>query len=69
MITFPSHTSMTISVRAECQYGVAVYYPADERAAHFAAIAGTKTLTPNTIAHVKALGYKIKVEQTLPLEL
>jgi hypothetical protein len=58
-----------ITVRIKSQYGATVYQPACVNAAHFAAIAGTKTLTLQTIAHVKALGYTVKVEQTQPLEL
>lgn len=41
------------------QYGRKAYHPANEPARHFAAIAGTKTLTMDTIKHAMALGFTI----------
>jgi hypothetical protein len=32
----------------------------------FARIAGTKTLTRNTLRDIDALGYQIEIEQTMP---
>ena len=49
-----------IEVIIEPQYGKWVYYPACEGARAFAAIAGTKTLTDDTLTQIKKLGYEIK---------
>lgn len=49
-----------IEVIIEPKYGKWVYYPACEGARAFAAIAGTKTLTEDTLAQIKKLGYEIK---------
>lgn len=51
---------MQIEVIIEPQYGKWVYYPACANARAFAAIARTKTLTEETLSHIKALGYEIK---------
>ncbi|WNO06019.1 hypothetical protein [Rhodoferax mekongensis] len=58
-----------ITVRIRNNYGTTVYYPVCINAAHFAQIAGTKTLGIQTIAHIKAMGYTVKVQQTEPQEL
>lgn len=49
-----------IEVIIEPKYGKWVYYPACDNARAFAAIAGTKTLTDDTLAQIKKLGYEIK---------
>lgn len=49
-----------IEVIIEPKYGKWVYYPACEDAKAFAAIAGTKTLTDDTLTQIKKLGYEIK---------
>ena len=51
---------MKIEVIIEPQYGRWVYYPACKDAKVFAEIAGTKTLTENTLVQIKNLGYEIK---------
>lgn len=40
-------------------YGNEVAYPINETAKLFARIAGTKTLSPQTLAYAKALGYRV----------
>jgi hypothetical protein len=54
---------MEITVRITQVYGARTVYPVCETAKIFADIAGTKTLKPTTINSIKALGYKINVEQ------
>ena len=51
---------MKIEVIIEPKYGKWVYYPACEGAKAFARIAGTKTLTDDTLTEIKKLGYEIK---------
>jgi hypothetical protein len=53
---------LILTVRARDVYGIRTYYPADDTARAFARIAGTKTLTRDTIEQIKKLGYAI--EQT-----
>lgn len=52
-----------ITVRVTQNYGCRAVYPVCDQAKTFAAIAGTKTLKPETIDLVKRLGYVIQVEQ------
>jgi hypothetical protein len=54
---------MEITVRITSNYGAKTVYPVCETAKIFADIAGTKTLKPTTINSIKALGYKIVVQQ------
>ena len=54
---------MEITVRITSVYGARTVYPVCETAKIFADTAGTKTLKPTTINAIKALGYKINVEQ------
>jgi hypothetical protein len=54
---------MEITVRITSVYGAKTVYPVCETAKIFADIAGTKTLKPETIAKVKALGYTVNVAQ------
>jgi len=54
---------MEITVKITKNYGVEAIYPVCQAAFLFARIAGTKTLTRETIAKVKALGYTVKVQQ------
>lgn len=60
---------MKVTIKAVKQYGSWVYYPVDPNAAAFAAIAGTTTLTENTLKYVKLLGYEIevRVEEPAPI--
>ena len=57
---------MKITIRADKNYGVETFYPACDQSKIFARIAGTKTLTRNTLRDVAALGYQIEIEQTTP---
>lgn len=54
---------VTVTVRRV--YGMPVIYPADANARSFAAIAGTKTITPAALRHIRNLGFEI-TEQTTP---
>lgn len=50
-----------ITVQAKDNYGHTKYYPECEDAKVFAAIAGTTTLTEQTLRRIMKLGYKVKV--------
>jgi hypothetical protein len=52
----------TIKVQIKNVYGNETVYPACPDAVTFAAIAGTKTLTPDTLRLIARLGYEIQVE-------
>lgn len=52
---------MTITIKAKSVYGEMKYYPACNNASVFARIAGTKTLTAETIRYIKELGYEVIV--------
>ena len=58
--------TMIIKVEIKNNFGNEAIYPACEKAQLFAEIAGTKTLTRDTIAKIKALGYQI--QQHLEIE-
>ena len=51
-----------IIIRTEKNYGKEVIYPVCEKAKAFAKIAGTKTLTKQTLSSIKMLGYEIEVK-------
>lgn len=51
-----------ITVEVKDVYGKQTVYPVCQQAQIFAAIAGTKTLTPAVIKQIKAFGYAIKVQ-------
>ncbi len=56
---------MQIKIRLDKNYGIETAYPVCDAAKLFARIAGTKTLTHNTLRDVALLGYEITVaEQT-----
>ena len=55
----------SIEVEIKEVYGVVKFYPICEQAQLFADIAGTKTLTPQVIKKIEALGYSIKAQRTL----
>ena len=57
-----------ITVEARDVYGATKYYPHCGDAKVFASIAGTTTLTEQTIRRIMKLGYKIKTLQR-PTEL
>ena len=48
------------------QYGQQVFHPANEAARLFAAIAGTKTITPANLSHILKLGYSIEYVHPTP---
>lgn len=52
---------MEVYVKVVMHYGTERIYPACVQAEHFASIAGTKTLSRDNIAHIKALGFKVVV--------
>lgn len=53
--------ALVVEVVVKDQYGRQVYHP-HSRAAHiFAAIAGTKTLTPDVLKHITDLGLAVLV--------
>ena len=54
---------MSIKVKIKTVYGEERIYPICDKANAFASIAGTKTLTQQTIDQVKTLGYEIEIEQ------
>lgn len=56
-------------VKLDVQYGQRIVRPVNEIAQTFAEMVGSKTLTQGTIAHIKKLGYVVKVVQDLPQEL
>lgn len=53
---------MKITLERRDQYGAPVYHPIDDAAKAFARIAKTKTLTPDALALIRALGYEIEVK-------
>jgi len=53
----------TLLVRITNNYGSRVVYPVCDTAHKFAALVGTKTLTPDTIKRIQDLGYAIHVQQ------
>jgi hypothetical protein len=53
---------MEITLLRKDQYGKAVYYPICDKAKVFANIAGTKTLTADTVRRIKELGYKFDIQ-------
>ncbi len=50
---------MKITVTLKSVFGNEAIYPADEHARTFCAIAGTKTLTHETLRLIRSLGYEI----------
>jgi hypothetical protein len=44
-------------------YGVQTAYPACQTAALLARLAGTKTLTAESLATIRALGYRLEIKQ------
>ena len=58
---------VTVSIREV--YGIKTAYPVCTTARLFASIAGTKTLTFQTLKKIEALGYSIMQELPEPLAL
>ena len=56
---------MTITISVKNSYGNTLYYPECDVSYIFSRIAGTKTLTQETIKLIKALGYAINVKHDL----
>ena len=50
----------TVQLKVKNNYGNQALYPYNEPAHLFAKIAGTKTLTLDTIRHIMALGYEVE---------
>ena len=53
---------MKITIERRDQYGAPVFHPISDAAKIFARIARTKTLTPDALALIRALGYEIEVK-------
>jgi hypothetical protein len=53
---------MRITVQLRSVYGRETVYPACPQSRIFADIAGTRTLTPETLAHIVRLGVEVLVE-------
>lgn len=56
-----------IEVNLKSVYGEVKAYPINEAAKLFAELAGTKTLTMQSIKLIKALGYEVKAVDPLAL--
>jgi len=54
---------MQITIEIKNNYGVNTVYPVCETAKHFAAIAGTKTLTVQVLKIIEGMGYTINEQQ------
>ena len=57
---------LTITIEAREVYGHTKYYPLCDKAKAFAAIANTTTITEHAIKRIKALGYTVQVQTTMP---
>jgi len=55
-------TPMDITVQIKNVYGNEMIYPVCDKAKIFAALTGTKTLTREAVAKIKALGYSVSVQ-------
>ncbi len=53
---------MKITVKIKDVYGKNTVYPVCDKAQAFACIAGTATLTHNTLCYIERLGYEICVQ-------
>jgi pyruvate/2-oxoglutarate/acetoin dehydrogenase E1 component len=60
---------LAIQVSIRAQYGAQTIVPECAKAKLFAQIAGTKTLTPQTIRDIKSLGYAVQVVTFSPSTL
>ena len=54
---------MEITIKSKDVYGRTLYYPECKRAELFARLTNKTTLTPETLAIVKKLGYTINIQQ------
>jgi hypothetical protein len=57
-----------VRILVKDQYGATVMYPHNANAQHFADIAGTKTITPQTLALIRKLGFTV-VGESRPVVL
>ena len=53
---------MKITVKIKSNYGQEMIYPVCYTALSFASIAKTKTLSRETIAHIKKIGFAVEVQ-------
>ena len=60
MRTADEREAPVMKVFVRDQYGQQAFHPANEAARLFAAIAGTKTITPANLSHILKLGYSIE---------
>ena len=51
---------MIVQLKVKQNYGNQALYPHNKQAQLFAQIAGTKTLTTDTIRHIMELGYRVE---------
>lgn len=58
-----------IKVQVRSVYGAPTIYPANDVAEHFAAIAGTKTLSRSVLQRAQLLGFKVTQIEAHPLEM
>lgn len=56
---------MQVQIQIKTVYGNVTYYPVNEAAKRFAAIAGTKTLSVATIRNIQALGFAVEYVDAL----
>ena len=54
---------MNIQIEIKNHYGNTMYYPACDKSRLLARLAGTKTLTPESLRTIKELGYNVQVKQ------
>lgn len=54
---------MNIQIEIKNHYGNTMYYPACDKSRLLARLAGTKTLTPESIRTIKELGYNVHAKQ------
>ncbi len=54
---------MQVIINIKNVYGNETIYPACDLSRTFADIAGTKTLTRDTMRHIEKLGYRVLIEQ------
>jgi hypothetical protein len=59
---------MKAIIKARSIYGETKFYPANHVAELFAMIAGTKTLTSETLRYMKALGVELELSAEASLE-
>jgi hypothetical protein len=53
-------SGLLITVEVRSVYGRDTIYPVDDAARAFASIAGTTTITPEALRHIRSLGYAVQ---------